>query len=254
MSFERKEGSKDTNIDTRTTYQKLKGVFESTNYIFDTPTLILVVLATIYLLFVSTTYGQSSNALEIRFADQISRIIPFLMFGLIFFLIAKMARRKPEGEKEEFRIENFGEDDIYIIVPTIAVGFLALAIIHTSISKITALSIEDSNYLMAYVAIAICEELAFSMIFQIVFELLFKSWIVGLFTRAFGFMAFHFYVYGNNPELMYLTFLSGLIFAMMLKISKRLSANIIVHALVNALSSGFLFTAPVASIIFNILK
>ena len=232
------------NADEQTFRQRMNEIFRSTDYVFDTPTFILTLVAVIYLLFASITYSQTGDPTELEFSNQVVRILPFVTLGLSFYILILLIRQRESLSVEkptEFRVLEFTSADVSITIVTVAVGLVSLTFIHNSINQLTAQSVLDVDYLMFYVAIAIAEELAFSMLFQLAFELLLKSWVVGVFARAIGFMAFHLAVYGEQPLLLMLTFLSGLIFALMLKISKRLSANIIVHAIVNAIATGFGF-------------
>lgn len=243
-SLERKGTLAEEEIESKSLVDELKNKLESTDYVFDKIGLILTLVSVIYLLFMNTIYSQSEVQKEVLFSNQVDTIIPFVTLGLVMYLFLTLTKRKEKGsvERTEFRIVEYTQKDLTITAVTMAIGMLFLVFIHNSISELTAQSVQEAEYFMFYVAIAIAEELAFSMLTQMAVEMIFDSWVIGVISRGLLFALFHIAVYGEIPELMLLTFLSGLIFALMLKISKRISANMGVHALVNAITYGLRFT------------
>jgi membrane protease YdiL (CAAX protease family) len=197
---------------------------------------VLVIFASIYLTFITVNFSQSGDADKIELANNSSILIDLLMFGLIFFILMFIVQGKLTIEKPE----GYTSSDATVTAISTFV-FLGLEVLIQNLIQTVTLSVISYDYWFFFVSTAIAEAVIFSVMFQIVWEYLTRSPLVGILVHATAFMLYHYAVYGSDPSEMVAVFFSGLIFALSVKFTKKLSIPMITHVIVNVISYGILF-------------
>jgi len=202
---------------------------------------LLSVVVFIYLTWIITQFSQSEEAVLQSLAEK-GQIALFLgIIGIIFIPIINDMKYK----RTKFDIElGISRDEFTNMFLGIAIGFIAISITNYVIFNsltIPKYNITGFDLLYFSISMAIVEELFFTVITQVMVEMFFNSSVAGVIGRSFGFMSYHIAVYGEQPEMLISTLIGGFILAISFKLSKRISTNMIIHALINGASIGLSF-------------
>lgn len=212
----------------------------SHTYYIDIISFLLMLGAFIYLTTILTQFSQSEDAILQQFANEGQIAISLALIGLMFYLLINQLKTK----KSELIFRGYSEEDFQQTLLPIGVGFFSIAILNFLLFQSVVLpkySISGFDYFFFVISMAIVEEIFFTFLAQITFEVLTNSWIIGIIARAFLFMLYHLAVYGDDPKLLISTLISGFIFALMFRWSRRITTNIMIHVIINALALGFTF-------------
>lgn len=235
--MERKNETLDDYLEEKKSFrQKFKEIWNDYSYELDLPALVLAVISAIYLTYIITNYSQSLESEKLEMARLSGIVFNLLICGLVFYLLVYVGFKQTKIEQPE----GYTISDTRLTIIFVAIFLVVEYIIQNYISKIELSVIQLTEQYFFYISIAIAETIVFSTLFQIIWERLTKQPIVGIIIHAVAFMLYHVTVYGDEPSQMIAVFLSGLNFALAVKISKKLSVPIIIHIIVNILAYGLL--------------
>lgn len=218
---------------------------EIPNYIIDKVAIVIMIFAFVYLSFITTNYSQSDNQTLIDLANQGQIAISLAIIGLVMMLLINSAMRS-KGKKFTITLKGFEEESFQRIGLTMAVGVFVISLtnmfLFKTISGGKTYNITGFDLFLFAVSMAIVEEIIFSFLFQIAFEELTGNVVIGIVVRAIAFMLYHFAVYSHDWRMMLSTFIAGIVLAISLWFSKRITTNIGIHAIINAVAMGFTFS------------
>lgn len=225
--FERKK--------THTTFRKKAS---DGDYNIGKVAIVLMIFVFIYLTFMISNYsGVESISEEMVSHSEVA--ISLALVGLsIGFIIAASKKRV------NIELNPIDESELMNILFPVAVGTALISIMNFILFKSIGgvdYNISGYNVVLFNISMAIVEEIAFSFLFQIAFEYLLDSDIGGIIVRGIAFAIYHYAVYGGEWIKIISVLLTGIILATTLRITKRLSTNMLIHVLINLLASGFAF-------------
>lgn len=229
-----KIGAEEVEVKTKTSlFIRLGEIYKDNRYVFDITSLVLVLFASIYLTFASSNYSfDGTNEVLGKASTVVSTL---MLFGLVFYILLFVAFKKDVIRPTfDQRVSGY---DAQITVIFVAIFFGLQFVIQKFIGQLTLSSIELEDY-MFYVAIAIAETIIFVCMIQITFEALTRSATVGIIAHAVFFVIYHMNVYGTQINEMVAVFFSGIVFAIAVKFTKRISIAILIHVIINILATG----------------
>jgi membrane protease YdiL (CAAX protease family) len=236
ISRSQKLGMEDKEVISQTSFTKRLGeIYKDNKYVFDVTSLVLVLFASIYLTFASSNYSFDGTNDELGKASTV--VSTLMLFGLVFYIFLFVAFKK-DVIRPTFD-QSVSGYDAQITVIFVAIFFGLEFVIQKFIRQLTLSSIELEDY-MFYIAIAIAETIIFVCMIQITFEALTRSATVGIIAHAIFFVIYHMNVYGSDINEMLAVFFSGLVFALAVKFTKRISIAILIHVINNILATGII--------------
>jgi len=205
--------------------------------------LVLTVIVIFYLSYIITQFQASEEPVLRDLAGKSQIAVIFGLAGLIFIPIINDIKKK--RTKIEISL-GFERREFGIMFFVILIGFAMISVSNYLIFNtidIPKYDILGFNLLYFSISMAIVEELFFTIICQIFVEMVFNTYIAGYIARPIAFMSYHFAVYGDQPELLFSTFIAGFVLALSFKATKRISTNMFIHAFINGIAYGLSFQA-----------